>query len=148
MQSNGVFRLLTGWSDFFYTVAETVLPRVGLYSLAEWLAERHYAGVGSFHRAGAKELILADIAGRAGDVARAESSYKRAIALRPNEPDPYAFWGTMYEQRGQRAQAMWAYERALPLAHEEPAFVAELGRRLSRLDAESESGSPPNAMDS
>jgi tetratricopeptide (TPR) repeat protein len=148
MRSNRAFRLLTGWSDYFYTLAEHLLPRAGLHRLAQWLAERHYAGVGSFHRAGAKELTLAVIAGRGGDVTRAESYFKRAITLRPNEPDPFLFWGTMYEQRGQQAEAIWAYEHALQLARDEPALVAELERRLLRLRAESEGGSGPSDMNS
>jgi tetratricopeptide (TPR) repeat protein len=133
MRNKGIFHWLTGWSDFFFTFGEVLLPEVGLYRLARWIAERHYAGVGSYHRAGAKELVLAGISGREGNLKAAEDYYRDAASLRPGEPDPYLLWGTLYERNGQRDRAVWAYERALPLAQDEPALILELRRRLATL---------------
>ena len=130
---------LTGWPDFWFTVLEAVLPEIGLCGLARWIAERHYARSGSYHRAGAKELVLAQIAGNAGDLNGAERLYRDAARLRPNEPDPYIFLGALFERNGQVDRAIDAYNIASRLAADEPALIVELQRRLGTLRASSRS---------
>jgi hypothetical protein len=75
--------LATGWSDFWFTIAKAILPEIGLYRLARWIAERHYAGSGSFHRTGTKELVLARISGRAKDLNAADGYYRDAVTCGP-----------------------------------------------------------------
>src|SRR5438876_8907154 len=101
MATGRIIHWLTGWTDFWFTILEFLLPEVGLCVLARWIAERHYARSGSYHRAGAKELVLARIAGNAGDLNGAERLYREAAKLRPNEPDPYMFLGDFFERNGQ-----------------------------------------------
>src|SRR5262249_16802789 len=87
---------LTGWSGFFMTVAETLLPCVGLYRLARYVAEKHY--VGNLNRPGAKEVVLAGIREAAGDLKQAEDYLRQAAAKRPEEYQ--AFLGQFFARTG------------------------------------------------
>ena len=99
---------LTGWSDFFMTIAEALLPSLGLYRLATYIAEKHY--VAGLHGPGAKEQVLARIHEAEGDLPRAEECLRQAAAMRP---DAYEiFLGQFFARTGRRAAAIDAFERA------------------------------------
>lgn len=104
---------LTGWSDFFMTIAEVCLPAFGLYRLARYVAEKHY--VGGLHGPGAKEIALARIYEEAGDLKRAEECLNRAVTMRP---DAYqVFLAQFFARTGQRGAAIDAFERARGVTH-------------------------------
>jgi tetratricopeptide (TPR) repeat protein len=107
-------RWLTGWSDFVFTIAEAVLPRIGLTRAAIYVAERHYAT--GLHGPGAKELVLADIYELAGDASRAETYLRSAIALRPNVPNFRMHLGQFFMRRKQPQLAIREFEQALTVA--------------------------------
>jgi hypothetical protein len=68
-----------------FLLTEDALPAIGLSSLAEHIVTHHYSGLSwdPDHR----DLALAKIYEKGGKIDRAEESYKRAIAIRSNEPD-------------------------------------------------------------
>jgi eukaryotic-like serine/threonine-protein kinase len=60
-------------------------------------------------------LGLARAQARSGDVARAETTYTRAIALRPQYWATYTWLGTFYREQGRYADAAQQYQRALTM---------------------------------
>ena len=95
------------------TIAELLLPSVGLHRLATSVAERHYAS--GLHGPGAKEMVLARIREAAGDLEHAEDYLRQAAAKRPDEYE--MFLGQFFARTGNRGAAIAAFERARHVTH-------------------------------
>jgi len=52
-----------------------------------------------------------------GNHAGAIEKYQQAIALDPEDADPYDGWGTVLEAQGNHAGAIEKYKQAIALAH-------------------------------
>lgn len=126
--------LLTGWSDFFMTIAEAWLPFLGLSRLARYIAEKHY--VGGLHGPGAKENVLARIYETAGDLKRAEECLRQAAAMRPDAYE--VFLGQFFGRTGQRGAAIDAFERARSVTHHaaELEFIQQRIAELQRSEGD------------
>jgi tetratricopeptide (TPR) repeat protein len=120
-----------GWSDFVFTIAEHLLPAMGLCRISRFIVKRHYADPN--FRPGAKSLALARIAEKEGDYQAAEEHYKSATQVNATEPDPYLFLGQFYERRERVQLAIGAYEHARTLARQEPKLISALEKRLEVL---------------
>jgi len=118
-------------SDFVFTVAEHVLPAIGLCRLSRSIVNRHYADPA--FRPGAKSLALARIAEREGEYEAAEAHYKAATQVEDGEPDPYLYLGQFYERRGKVQLAIRTYEHALTRASQEAELISALETRLQAL---------------
>jgi tetratricopeptide (TPR) repeat protein len=120
-----------GCSDFVFTIAEHLLPALGLYRISRVIVKRHYANPN--FRPGAKSLALARIAEKEGDYQAAEEYYREATQANSTEPDPYLFLGQFYERRERVQAAIGAYEHARTLATQEPELISALEKRLKAL---------------
>jgi tetratricopeptide (TPR) repeat protein len=104
----------SGWPDFLMTIIEALLPHFGMYRLARYVAEKHYAG--GLHGPGAKESVFARIYEIAGDNNRAEEYYDRATELRPTFADYQMFFGAFLARQRRTTAAIAAFERAHTLS--------------------------------
>ena len=129
-------RLLTGWSDFFMTIGEALLPEVGLHRVARHIVERHYTG--GRHRLGAKEIALARIYEKAGDLTRAEEYLTQAAEMRP---DYYVHLGQFLARIGRPAAAIEVFEQSLGL-EQHPTMLEFIQKRIAEL-RQSQSGTHP-----
>src|SRR5689334_7863938 len=71
---------------------------------------------------------------RAGDAAKAEPLYRKALEIQPNHPEALQLLGALYHQRGHMAQAAELIRRSVEIA---PSYVnvgnlAEILRVLGR----------------
>ena len=122
----GFFR---GWSDLFLTPAEVLLPKLGLYRVTRWILDWHYADPN--FRPWAKELVLAEICERTGEISQAEAHYQRVI--RPGNAFGYLFLGAFYERHNRIDAAISTFENALSLSVDDPSLAEQLRQRLDSL---------------
>jgi hypothetical protein len=92
------------------TSAEVLLPRIGCYGLASYIAAKHY--VGGLHGPGAKEFMLAKIDESGGDAKRAEEWHWREIKLRTGSAEPHVSLGQFFARQGSTSFAIRALEEA------------------------------------
>jgi tetratricopeptide (TPR) repeat protein len=114
------------------TVAEAVLPHIGMYRAARWVAERHY--VDGLHGPGAKEHVLARIYELAGDTRRAEELYKKAVELRFDFADYHIFLGNFLARRKRMHEAIGALESARPFVQDQ-GTLGFIEANISKLQA-------------
>jgi tetratricopeptide (TPR) repeat protein len=119
------------WSDFVFTIAEDLFPRIGLCRLARFVVRRHYVDPNS--RPGMKSLALGRISEREGNQEAAEGYYRAAVSVSSEDPDPFIYLGEFYEKRQRVTSAIDAYAEALKRAGQEPALTSRLQQRLQAL---------------
>jgi protein O-GlcNAc transferase len=78
---------------------------------------------------------------REGRLAESEAEYRRALALRPAEPDLLQMLGVLLAQRGQLDEGVGLIRRAISVSPDKPAYWANLGSVLAN------HGNKPEAID-
>jgi tetratricopeptide (TPR) repeat protein len=116
-----------------FLVAEHALPALRLYSAAEYIVSRYYDRLS--WRVDQRDLALARIYEKSGKIDRAEESVRRAIALRPSEPDNYLFLGQCFARWRRPLDAIRAFEQAINTGNGSTRDVEFARRRIEELRA-------------
>jgi tetratricopeptide (TPR) repeat protein len=111
-------------------LAEEILPRLRLYAAAEYLVNTCY---GRPLRPDVRELALARVYERAGEIDRAVHCLRRAIAMRPDVPDNYLFLGLLFARHDRPFDAIRAFEQAIDVAQDRPADAEFAQRQIENL---------------
>jgi tetratricopeptide (TPR) repeat protein len=114
-----------------FLLTEHALPAMGLYSAAEYIVNHYYASLS--WKPDQADLALAKIYEKAGKIDRAEESFRRAIAIRSNEPDNYLFIGQFFARHRRPLDAIRAFEQAIKVAQDSPSDLEFARRRIDEL---------------
>jgi tetratricopeptide (TPR) repeat protein len=114
-----------------FVLTEHALPAIGLGSAAEYIVSHYYDSLS--WKPDQKDLALARIYEKARKIDRAEESFRRAIAIRSNEPDNFLFLGQFFARQKRPLDAIRAFEQAVSVAHDSPTDLEFARRRIEEL---------------
>jgi tetratricopeptide (TPR) repeat protein len=114
-----------------FLLTEHTLPALRLYSVAEFMANKFYESLS--WSPDQRDLALAKIYEKAGNIDSAEESFRKAIALRSHEPDNYLLFAQFLARQKRPQDAIRVLEQAIPLAQEHSTYRQFAERRIEEL---------------